>query len=136
MVYIINIRQGDTAMKVLGFSDEVTDCDCCGRSNLSGTFGVETDAGDVLHYGSVCLNKVYGKKLGTAIKFEAKAISRLQSVTWERAIDLFSRGMFPNFIGAKMGDKTTFNNSRAQMQAVTRFFDHRTGETIRTKAAA
>jgi hypothetical protein len=121
------------AMKVLGFSDEITVCDCCGKTNLSGTFGVETDAGDVLHYGSVCVNKVYGKKRGTAIKFEAKAIGRLQSVTWDRAIDLFSRGQFPNFIGAKMGDKTTSNNSKAQMDAVTRFFDYRTGETIRAR---
>jgi hypothetical protein len=121
-------------MKVLGFSDEVTVCDCCGKTNLSGTFGVETDDGETLHYGSVCVNKVYGKKRGTAIKFEAKALGLLQSASWERAIDLFSRGYFPNFIGAKMGDKTTFNNSKAQMDAVTRFFDYRTGETLKVRS--
>lgn len=121
-------------MKVLGFSDEITVCDCCGKTNLSGTFGVETDAGDVLHYGSVCVNKVYGKKRGTAIKFEAKAISQLQSIAWDKAVSAYSRGYFPNFIHAMMGDRMTFNNSKTQMDAVTAFKHMKTGEIIRARA--
>jgi len=30
-------------MKVLGYTDEVTTCDCCGKKNLKGSFCIETD---------------------------------------------------------------------------------------------
>lgn len=53
--------------KILGWTDEVTNCDCCGKTDLSGTFGVELDDGAVVHYGSTCV------KRNTGIKNPAKA---------------------------------------------------------------
>lgn len=53
--------------KILGWTDEVTVCDCCGKSDLSGTFGVELDDGAQLNYGSVCV------KRNTGVKNPAKA---------------------------------------------------------------
>lgn len=50
---------------VLGFNDGVHTCDCCGKSDLKGTFGIEMiETGEVLHYGSVCVtrNTGYAKK--------------------------------------------------------------------------
>lgn len=40
-------------MKVLGINDEVTTCECCGRSNLRRTVVLGTDAGEV-RYGTEC----------------------------------------------------------------------------------
>jgi hypothetical protein len=48
--------------KILGWTDEVTNCDCCGKIDLSGTFGVELDDGSIVHYGSVCVKRNTGVK--------------------------------------------------------------------------
>lgn len=121
-------------MKVLGYTEDHTNCDCCGKSNLRGTFAVETEAGEVLHYGSVCVNKTYGKKRGEAIKAEATKISAIRSGTWEQAICKYSRGFFGGNFIAYMGDKATWNNSTAQMNAVTSIRNWRTGQVIRERA--
>jgi len=65
--------------KVLGWTDEVTVCDCCGKSDLSGTFGVELDDGAVVHYGSVCV------KRNTGIKNPAKAAKDYEAERVESA---------------------------------------------------
>lgn len=105
-------------MRVLGYTDEITTCDCCGKRNLRGSFGVETDAGDVLYYGSVCVNRVYGKAKGEALKFEAKQIASVQAGTWEQAIDRLSRGVFAGVLGVKANGKYAHCNSAAEMAAV------------------
>ena len=48
--------------RIFGFTDEVTTCDCCGKANLSGTFAVEMQDGEMLHYGSVCVTRNTGVK--------------------------------------------------------------------------
>lgn len=120
-------------MKVLGFTDEVTVCDCCGKSNLSGTFGIETDGGEIVHYGSVCVNKVYGAKKGKQIRSLARHVQTVKSVSWERAIDLYSRGYFPSTILAFIGDKIAMNNSAATMAAVDSFRFYPSREVIRAR---
>ena len=60
-------RQMEKQMtKILGWTDEVTACDCCGKSDLSGTFGVELDDGAIVHYGSVCVKRNTGIKNPTS----------------------------------------------------------------------
>lgn len=49
-------------MRIFGWTEEVTNCDCCGKIELSGTFAVETESGDMLHYGSVCVKRNTGVK--------------------------------------------------------------------------
>lgn len=122
-------------MKVLGYTDEITACDCCGKSNLRGTFGVETDAGDVLHYGSVCVNKVYGKTRGNGIKFIAEQMRKAQAGSWDAAIDRLSRGMLQPFIGIKADGKMAWNNSRAEMAAIVAIKDAKSGQIVRSRAA-
>ena len=124
-------------MKVLGYTEEVTTCDCCGKPNLKGSFAIETGAGETVYYGSVCVNRVYGKKRGTAIQNEAKQIERVKAGTWERTLDLYSRGWFSDYvIGIKADGKMATNNSGDQMSAVVAFKNCNTGEIIRHKAAA
>lgn len=49
--------------KLVGITDEITVCDCCGRSNLKCTVELENEGGDILHYGRDCAGKaLYGRK--------------------------------------------------------------------------
>lgn len=47
--------------RVLGFEEAINTCDCCGKTNLKGTFAVERADGEILHYGSVCVTRHTGK---------------------------------------------------------------------------
>lgn len=41
--------------EVLGISDEVTACDCCGKSNLKRTVCIQdNETGDLKHFGTTC----------------------------------------------------------------------------------
>lgn len=46
----------------LGITDEVTACDCCGRSNLKSTVAFDV-AGEIVHYGSTCAARHTGRKV-------------------------------------------------------------------------
>lgn len=121
-------------MKVLGYTDEVATCDCCGKRNLKGSFAIATDAGEVVYYGSVCVGRVYGKKRAKGIRFAAEQIAKAQAGTWDRAVDLLSRGHLQPFMGY-IGDKPAMNNSTATMAQVTSIRDYSTGQIIRERAA-
>tara|TARA_Y100000590_G_scaffold80915_1_gene89864 strand:- start:251 stop:607 length:357 start_codon:yes stop_codon:yes gene_type:complete len=41
-------------MKILGISDEVSICHCCGKKNLKRTVALEHDSGEVFYYGTTC----------------------------------------------------------------------------------
>lgn len=42
---------------ILGTDDSVQTCDCCGRTNLKYTVTVQTEDGEILHYGSTCATR-------------------------------------------------------------------------------
>lgn len=48
--------------KVIGYTDSVNECECCGKRELKGTYCVEID-GVELYYGSVCAFKNHGISL-------------------------------------------------------------------------
>lgn len=51
----------EKTFRVLGFTEEVTDCDCCGRSDLKGTIVLENiETGSIGYFGSVCGSKIAG----------------------------------------------------------------------------
>lgn len=43
-------------MRLLGFTEEITQCGCCGKSELKGTYAFETTSG-IQYYGSICAKK-------------------------------------------------------------------------------
>lgn len=45
--------------KILGFTEEITTCDCCGKEDLKGTYAIDWE-GTIAYYGSVCAFKVHG----------------------------------------------------------------------------
>lgn len=44
---------------IIGYTDSVNECDCCGKTELKGTFCIDLD-GVELYYGSVCAFKTHG----------------------------------------------------------------------------
>jgi len=64
-----------TPVKILGVTDEVTTCGCCGRNGLKKTIALEIDE-TLTHYGTTCATKAlrYGKGAKfTATKITAEA---------------------------------------------------------------
>jgi hypothetical protein len=48
-------------LRILGNTDDVTSCDCCGRTDLKSTVAIETALGAVVYYGVVCAAKYTGR---------------------------------------------------------------------------
>jgi len=44
---------------IIGYTDSITECDCCGKIDLKGTYCVDVD-GVELYFGSVCAFKNHG----------------------------------------------------------------------------
>ena len=44
---------------IIGYTDSINECDCCGKTNLKGTYCIDLD-GVELYYGSVCAFKNHG----------------------------------------------------------------------------
>lgn len=45
--------------KIIGYTDSINECECCGKTELKGTFCIELD-GVELYYGSTCAFKAHG----------------------------------------------------------------------------
>lgn len=62
--------------KILGFTDDVTECYRCGKQHLKGTYAVETPIGDIIYLGSTCIGHVMEysvKETNAFIKAELRA---------------------------------------------------------------
>lgn len=46
--------------KIVGITDEVTSCECCGKSNLKKTVALMDDNGNVTYFGQTCASKAAG----------------------------------------------------------------------------
>jgi len=56
-------------MKILGINDDVTTCECCGRTNLKATVVLETEHGDIRHYGRDCAARtMHGSNKSSTVK--------------------------------------------------------------------
>ena len=64
-------------LKVVGTSDEVTSCECCGKQNLKKTVALMDDEGNVRYYGCNCAAQAIcktGKKITSKdVRNEAKS---------------------------------------------------------------
>lgn len=94
--------------KILGITDEITNCDCCGRSNLKCTVALESETGDIVHYGRDCAGKaIYGRKSAKNTKVTEDKARMIQRC----------RDILPTVLDAI--------NSGADMAAVKKMFDYR-----------
>ena len=98
----------------LGTSDEVTTCDCCGKSDLKSTVAISADEqGETLYFGSTCAARalkvqVAEVKRGTAAADRAKeearraaqdALHRAEMARWTAYLVEKSGGIY-DFMGA------------------------------------
>ena len=49
------------AFTALCLDDSVTTCDCCGRTDLKATVLMQSDLGELVHFGQVCAARNSGK---------------------------------------------------------------------------
>jgi len=56
---------------IIGYTDSINECDCCGKVDLKGTFCIELD-GEELYYGSVCAFKDQGLSIDDQKQLKAK----------------------------------------------------------------
>ena len=50
-----------TAFTAICLDDSVTTCDCCGRQDLKATVLMQSDLGELVHFGQVCAARNSGK---------------------------------------------------------------------------
>ena len=62
-------------MKLLGITDQMNTCDCCGRTDLKCTVAFDNE-GTVVYYGRVCATRWYNKPT-KEINAELKAIKEI-----------------------------------------------------------
>lgn len=68
--------------RVLGFTEEITSCDCCGREDLKGTLCLENiHTGTINYFGSVCGAKISGNTK----KFITEELSAIEKENIEKA---------------------------------------------------
>lgn len=56
---------------IIGYTDSITECECCGKVDLKGTYCLDID-GVELYYGSVCAFKHHGVTIEEQKEAKAK----------------------------------------------------------------
>lgn len=68
-----------TEFKIIGFTDKVNECDCCGKTELKGTYCISID-GNEFYYGSTCASNTI-KVSSDDIKKEVKKIELEKTIS-------------------------------------------------------
>lgn len=63
---------------IIGYTDSINECDCCGKTNLKGTYCIDLD-GVELYYGSVCAFKNHGVTIEEQKELKKEYTIRLKS---------------------------------------------------------
>ena len=60
-LYICIVKQlkQNKMITIIGYTDSITECECCGKVDLKGTYCLDID-GEEFYYGSVCAFKNHG----------------------------------------------------------------------------
>jgi hypothetical protein len=92
--------------KILGISDDVTVCGCCGKSNLKKTVALDHD-GAVVHYGTDCAARaLLGKKTsGNRKIIEHRALAVSCAEKWLAA------GYAPEKVAAAVWNRFGYSTS-------------------------
>ena len=60
------------ALTFLGVTEEITSCDCCGKSELLCTVAMQTEDGEVVYYGRTCASRHSGRKVEAMVSEKKK----------------------------------------------------------------
>lgn len=81
--------------KILGITDAISTCDCCGKKNLKKAVELEAPNGEIFFYGTDCAGAaLYGRKdrkNGQAAEFRAKVVAAARSVL-PAVLEVIARG--------------------------------------------
>lgn len=82
--------------KILGITDAVHTCDCCGKTNLKKAVELENPEGDIVFFGTDCAGAaLYGRKdrkNGQAAEFRARVVAKCRAVLPE-VLAMISEGL-------------------------------------------
>lgn len=82
--------------KILGITDAVSTCDCCGKKNLKRAVELENPEGDIVFFGTDCAGAaLYGRKdrkNGQAAEFRARVVARCRAAL-PAVLDCVARGL-------------------------------------------
>jgi hypothetical protein len=88
----------NSPFKLLGIVDEVTTCDCCGKTRLARTVAMEREDGEVVHYGTTCAARALtgsrNAKTGELIWGRALMIQRCKHIL-TKVLDAIKSGDCP-----------------------------------------
>lgn len=93
-------------VRLLGFTEEITNCACCGKSDLKGTYAIDIN-GDLTYFGSVCAFKLHGvsydeqKKVKSERKARLKAEDKLKQMESEGRTDAYWITKMLKFVESK-----------------------------------
>lgn len=100
---------------ILGYTEDVTSCDCCGKEDLKGTYAVSLND-EISYFGSVCAFKIQGvtyeeqKEVKKAFVKRVKAQDKLKSMEAEHNGTDHSLVKMFRFVEAKKLDLMAFIN--------------------------
>lgn len=114
------------AFRVIGTTDEITSCDCCGRRDLRSTVALaDTESGDVVHYGVTCAARAMRQDVAqvrrqvsaadTASRLAREAEAMAASVARTRAWEAFLARLAP---AAPRGDLPVYILAAARAAGV------------------
>lgn len=105
----------ETEKIILGFTDEITECDCCGKHDLKGTYAVSLN-GTISYFGSVCAFKVHAvsyeeqKEVKKTFVKRTKAIDKLKEMEANYNGTQYALVKMFRFVEAKKLDVMAFIN--------------------------
>jgi hypothetical protein len=73
------------ALRIIGFTDSVNECDYCGKTGLKGTFVMADDSNNEFYYGSSCGAKASGQ---TDLEFKES----FKKITFDQKIEEMVKG--------------------------------------------
>lgn len=83
-------------LRAIGFNNEVTECDACGRMELRGTVILTNEDGDLMRMGTTCASRATGTRISRQDALSQEAIRRNDVVNELRAAwRAFERGDMP-----------------------------------------
>lgn len=112
---------------IIGYTDSVTECECCGKVDLKGTYCINLD-GEELYYGSTCAFKVHGvtedeqKEVKKTFVKRMKATDKLKSMELEYTGNEYALVKMFRFVEEKKLDVMDFINKYGKKIEETDFY--------------
>lgn len=100
-------QEGETMFRQLGITDDVTECDCCGRKGLKRTVALDSDNTGLVHFGVDCAAKALSQKHSGGIKENNTAITKANN--W---IGEFPQDKIVNWLHTRLGNTVEFINGQ------------------------